>query len=35
MNAHVLLKLFNELRQVNKIRDLSGIISLFRKESNK
>ena len=35
MSAHSLLNLLNELRKRDKMRDLSGILSLFRKEFNK
>ena len=35
MSAHVLLNLFNELGERNKIRGLSSILSLFRNEFNK
>ena len=35
MSAHVLLKLFNELRKSDKMRGLPSILSLFRNEFNK
>ena len=34
MSAHVLLNLLNELWKRNKMRGLSGILSLFRNEFN-
>ena len=35
MNIHVLLNLLYELRKRDKMRGLSRILSLFRKEVNK
>ena len=35
MSAHVLLYLLNELGKRDKMRGLSGILSLFRNEFNK
>ena len=35
MSAHVLLNLLNELRKRDKMRGLTRILSLFRKEFNK
>ena len=35
MSAHVLLNLLNDLSTRDKMRDLSSILSLFRKEFNK
>ena len=35
MGAHVLLNLLNELGKRDKMRGLSSILSLFRKEFNK
>ena len=35
MSAHVLLNLLNELGKRDKMRGLSSILSLFRKEFNK
>ena len=35
MNAHVLLKLLNELRKRHKMRGLSSMLSLFRNKFNK
>ena len=35
MRAHVLWNLLNELRKSDKIRGLSSILSLFRKEFDK
>ena len=34
MSAYVLLNLLNELRKRDKLRGLSSILSLFRKEFN-
>ena len=34
MNAHVILKLLNELRKSDKMRGLPSILSLFRNEFN-
>ena len=35
MSAYVLLNLLNELRTYDKMRGMSSILSLFRKEFNK
>ena len=35
MSVHVLLNLFNKLGKRDKMRGLSSILSLFRKEFNK
>ena len=35
MSAHVLLKLLNQLHKRDKMRGLSGILSLFHSEVNK
>ena len=35
MSAHVLLNLLNELRQIDKMRGLPSILSLFRNDFNK